>query len=429
MKLAELKNKQIAIWGFGVEGRATAQYLTKHKIGFKILCRECEVDNNYICITASIDKKLLNSFDVIIKSPGISPYTQLNKETKTPMTSPTAIWFANEKNTQVIAVTGTKGKSTTASLLAHILTSCGKTVNLVGNIGQALIASGSEYDFIVLEASSFQIYDGNIAADIAVITNLFAEHVDWHCGSENYFRDKLQILDTAQIKIINGKDVTLGKLVDAKGVIYFNHASGFQVVDEALIYQKNQILNLSQVKLMGAHNLQNIGAALSVCLQLNLDIDLCLDAVKLFQPLAHRLQYLGKIGRNYAINDSIATTPIATLAAMETVDLATTTLLVGGYDRGNDWLDFAVAINAAPPKLLLLSGQNAGVIFQHLKSINAVFTYILCDNLTEAIYQAQLKSCSGSTILLSPGAPSFDQFDSYIQRGEFFEQKLKAYAG
>jgi len=424
MKLSEIINKKIAIWGFGVEGQATAKYLSEKNISFTVLCKDTESVDKYMCETAKVDTDLLNKFDVIIKSPGISPYSKIVKYTTAQLTSPTAIWFANEKNTTVIAVTGTKGKSTTVSLLAHVLKKSGKNVNLVGNIGQALISSTSNYDYIVLEASSFQIYDGNIQADVVLVNNLSAEHVDWHQGAANYFKDKLKILAQAKIKIINAKNQQLNKLVNDESVHYFNIDNGFYVHKEALMFKDKQILCLADVQLMGTHNLENIGAALCVCLHLGVDIDTCINAVKSFKPLAHRLQNLGKIGQHYAINDSIATTPVATLAAMKTVDLSKTTLLVGGYDRGNDWTEFAEAINKNPPDLLLVSGQNAEAITNHLVHIKAQFAFKLCENLPDAINYAKLNSPTNHTILLSPGAPSFDQFDSYIKRGEFFHLEL-----
>lgn len=422
--LKYLNNVNIAIWGFGVEGKATAYYLTKNKIDFKVLCHESELDNQYTCITDIVDRQLLNSFDVVIKSPGISPYDNLVKETSARITSPTAIWFANEKATKVIAVSGTKGKSTTVSLLAHILDYCGKSVNLVGNIGQPLITANSDVDYIVLESSSFQIYDGNIQADIAVLTNLYAEHVDWHQGKENYFKDKLQLLDGAQVKIINAHNPILMQLVNHE-VEYFNIECGYHVVDETLLYLEKKVLELSQINLIGKHNLENIGAALTVCQKLELDISSCIAAIKTFKPLVHRLQALGKIGLHYAINDSIATTPIATMAALQTLEPSRTTLLVGGYDRGNEWMDFAIALNHSPPNLLIISGNNGKIIHKHLVALEAKFNYILCVTLKESIFLAQEKSKEDDTILLSPGAPSFDQFESYIKRGEFFEMELK----
>jgi UDP-N-acetylmuramoylalanine--D-glutamate ligase len=422
--LKNLINKKVAIWGYGVEGKATADYLVKNKLEFTVLCQPAEVDGRYNCITDSINTQILNTFDVVIKSPGISAYDSFVKETTAKVTSSTALWFANEKNTQVIAVSGTKGKSTTVSLLAHILDYCGKTIYLVGNIGQPLISVDSNVDYIVLEASSFQIYDGNIQADIAVITNLSAEHVDWHRGKDNYFKDKLKLLSLANSKIINAKNSLLTDRINPKQVSYFNLEDGYHVEDSKLMYKKKEVLDLSQISLIGQHNLENIGAALTVCQQLNLDISDCVAAVKFFKPLAHRLENLGKIGQHFAINDSIATTPIATIAALQTMDRAKTTLLVGGYDRGHDWSDFVKSLCDNPPNLLIISGQNAAAINQLLKTMKTTFEYLVSDNLKQAISLAQNKSNADDTILLSPGAPSFDQFDSYIARGDFFVKEL-----
>ncbi len=427
LKLLQLQNTsvKIAIWGYGVEGKATAKYLEKNQINFTVLCAEEEKDEKYKCYTKEVNAELLNTFDLVIKSPGISPYNLLVQEATCQFTSPTALWFANEKNTTVIAITGTKGKSTTVSLLAHVLKACGATVNLVGNIGQALISSDSNYDYIVLEASSFQIYDGNIKADIAVVTNLYPEHVDWHKGSKNYFRDKLKILDFAKTKIINAENSNLAKLANGKGIIYFNHTNGFCIKGNDLVYNNNTIFTLDDTALIGLHNLQNIAAVLTVCVQLNLTLATCVNAIKSFKPLVHRLQNLGKINGHYAINDSIATTPIATLAAMQTLKLNETTLLVGGYDRGNDWSEFAQSLHDNPAKLMIFSGPSGKIIFNYLQSIKSNKNYFYHEKLAQSILYAKKHTPLEHTILLSPGAPSFDEFKSYIKRGEYFEQQLK----
>lgn len=432
MLLTDLQLMKVAIWGFGVEGKATAEYLSEHNVPFCVLCRVDETNDRYDFMTDEVTSDVLSSFDVVIKSPGISPYTDLFKAADTQFTSPTALWFCNEypklNDATVIVVTGTKGKSTTASLLAHIISGYGMRVNLAGNIGQPLIASTTDYDVIVLEASSFQIFDGQIKAGIAVVTNLFEEHLDWHAGKENYFRDKLKVLDDAEYKIINADNVEINKRVNKeKNVRYFNHHWGYHVCGDRLKYQNQLVLSADDTALIGQHNLQNIGTVLLVCDLLLMDRKFCLESIKRFKPLAHRLQNLGKIGKHYAINDSIATTPIATIAAMQTVDLSITTLLVGGYDRGNNWCDFADELIKNPPILLILSGENSQVIYDRLQSRNASFKYVLSEDLNSAIKLAKALTVENGIILLSPGAPSFDQFGSYIERGDFFEKQLRFY--
>ena len=422
--LKNLRHKKIAVWGFGVEGQAVSDYLHKHAINFTVLCSVQELNNKYRCDTKKVDVELLNSFDIIIKSPGISPYTGLVKSAHTQFTSATALWFANEKSTQIVAITGTKGKSTCVSLLKHVLESLGKKVNLVGNIGTPLIAASSECDFIVLEASSFQIYDGEIQADIALINNLYPEHVDWHDGVDNYFQDKVKLLEKAKIKLINNNNNELKNRTAHLDCLAFNDEKGFYVQGESLYHKDKELLKISAIQLIGKHNLENIGAVLMICNEMKLDIKQCLHAIKSFKPLEHRLQNLGRIGQHFAINDSIATTPIATLAALQTQELAKTTLFIGGFDRGNNWSDFAQALNDSPPALLLLTGQSGKVIFNYLNDIKSSINYCYFKKLAAAIDFAVENTAKSHTLLLSPGAPSFDEFDNYKQRGHYFEKEL-----
>ncbi len=434
MKLSELKHKKIALWGFAVEGKATAQYLEKHDIAFTVLCSESEKSAEYHCICDSVDTALLNRFDVIIKSPGISAYDECLKSSNAIFTSATAIWFANEKQTKVIAVTGTKGKSTTSSLVAHVLKNSGKTVNLVGNIGNPLILSSSDYDYIVMEVSSFQAFDGNIQADYAIVLNLFAEHLDWHHGQENYFSDKLKLLQNATIKIINKKNKTLLNLVrnnfsnlSRQDVLYFNDDKAYKIMHDCIYFNDDKILCLSEIQLLGKHNLENILAVLKICNVLNIALKPTLKAIKSFSPLPHRLQKLGKIGKYFAINDSIATTPMATIAALKTVDLASTTLIIGGYDRGHDWCDFVRQLCEIKPFLIIIAGANSNKLLPLFAKSIQVVAYLRANDLKQAVQFAIEKTPVNGTILLSPGAPSFDQFSSYIKRGEFFEHLLKNY--
>jgi UDP-N-acetylmuramoylalanine--D-glutamate ligase len=426
VNLANIRSKKIAVWGFGVEGRAVAKYLHKHAIDFTVLCSEKEQDDSYRCETKKVDFALLDLYDVVVKSPGISPYSDLVKNSRTQFTSATALWFANEKSTQVIAITGTKGKSTSVSLLSHVLESLGSKVNLVGNIGTPLIAVSTDCNYIVLEASSFQIYDGEIQADIALINNLYPEHIDWHDGTDNYFSDKLKLFNKATTKIINANNKELVKRTNEMNCVFFNVKNAFHVVGESLYLNNTEILKIDDIQLIGQHNLENIGAVLTICKELQLDIVPCIEAIKSFKPLEHRLQFLGKIGQYFAINDSIATTPIATLAALQTQDCSTTTLFVGGFDRGNEWSEFAQALNDCPPALLLLTGQSGKIIFEYLNEINSSIAFNYFEKLTDAIKFAVENTPKNHTLLLSPGAPSFDEFDNYKQRGQYFEKELRS---
>ena len=433
MKLSTLKKSKVAIWGFGVEGQATATYLQNKHIDFSVLCQASEVKDDVNCLTQKVDVSLLNQFDIVIKSPGISAYDKRITQANTLFTSATALWFANErhKNPQckIIAITGTKGKSTTASLLAHVLQAVGKTVNLVGNIGKPLLLSHCNYDFIVMEASSFQIYDGQIKADLAVVLNLFAEHLDWHHGEENYYHDKIKIFTNATVKIINHQNRTLSQLLKAtatnRTLHCYNDGTDFLLSEKKIYTKQATLINADEIQLLGKHNLENILAVLEITTLLKIAPQNTAQALKSFVPLPHRLQKLGKIGQHYAINDSIATTPMATIVALQTVVLAQTTVLIGGFDRGHDWSGFVQKLALNPPNLIIINGDNAKKLKTLFDEMAPDVAYLWAIDLHAAIKLAQEKTPVLGTILLSPGAPSFDQFNSYIERGEFFEHTLK----
>ena len=435
MQLSKLKHDHlrqcsIAVWGYGVEGQAMAVYFKQYlpELTFTVLCKPEEVDSsNLNFVTETVTEALLNQFDLIIKSPGISPYDTPASLTQTPMVSTAAIWFANHKTCPVIAVTGTKGKSTSCSLLAYVLRSMGNDVALAGNIGEPLIQCTQNYDYVVLETSSYQAQDGLIAADIGVLLNLFPEHLNWHGDVATYYQDKLTLLNNSQSKLINGNDQTIQSLLDDQqaSIRQFDVLQSYHVLEDVLMYQDKPLLSEHGWKLLGRHNLVNAAAVLAVIEMLGLDVRAAVNAMRSFEPLAHRLQTVAELKGVRYIDDSIASTPIATLAALAVVPNAKTILLLGGYDRGIDWSDFAVQIHDEPPKMVVCSGQNGAMIAEVLRS-HKVDTHIqLSVDLQAAVKLAQKNAEKGDCVLLSPGAPSYDAFDNYQARGLAFLQWIQ----
>jgi UDP-N-acetylmuramoylalanine-D-glutamate ligase len=188
MRLDQLADKKIAVWGYGVEGKATVSYLQRHvpELTVTVLCPDKEANGGDVIFNhQAVNTGLLNQFDVVIKSPGISPYQTAVQNSHADIISASALWFSNELNRydkppKVVAITGTKGKSTASYLLHQALQAYGLNSVLAGNFGTPLIACKSDCDFIVLETSSYQAQDGTIQADIAVLLNLYVEHLDWH---------------------------------------------------------------------------------------------------------------------------------------------------------------------------------------------------------------------------------------------------------
>lgn len=434
MKLTELSQSDVAVWGYGVEAKATLAYLNRHSPDLKVtvLCPSSEADGRQTFNHQTVDAALLSQFDVVIKSPGISPYQVAVVQTTARVISPSALWFDNERErvgAQVIAVTGTKGKSTTAALMQHVLTQMGHQAVLVGNFGVPLIEVVDRCDYIVLETSSYQAQDGAIRADWAVLLNLYEEHLDWHGDVARYHLDKWRLLEQAQNTVINARDDNSHAILQRQPLQVppkeFNQNQGFYQLNNTLMYQDKALLSVHGWRLKGAHNLSNAAAVCATLTAMGLPIRAVVNALKSFQPLPHRLQSLGLFNGVEAINDSISSTPLSTLAALATVDVSKTWLLLGGYDRGLDWSGFAKKMSTQPAKGILCSGQNGERIRAHLADFGVKST--VYETLKQAVEAACQMAEQGDVVLLSPGAPSFDAFANYQQRGVQFESWINAH--
>jgi UDP-N-acetylmuramoyl-L-alanine---L-glutamate ligase len=418
--LADLRHARVALLGYGREGAANHRALRRRAPTLSIdiypntdvAAPEAVVTDraaHWMVGTATTEQ--LDRYDWIVKSPGISPYREpLTDLRHARLTSGSALWFAEPRAARVIAITGTKGKSTTSSLTAHLLAQLGHQVALAGNIGTPLLDlldQPREPDFVVAELSSYQTADFSGAPELAACLNLYPEHLDWHLTEARYYADKLKIFARAGVCLINAEHDELRRLSAAL------HPQSFS---------ESELPPLPDSPLLGAHNLSNIAAALKLIALSGNDRDHALKGLRTFQPLPHRLTVLGiRTGVRY-IDDSIATTPHATLAAINCFERAQLLVLIGGFDRGVSWDAFAKAISGAPPKALLVSGANRTRIADALAEHGVAYT--LCDSLAQAVARAQTQLAPGDTLLLSPGAPSFDAFIDYAQRGNHFAQLL-----
>ncbi len=444
MLLNKLSQLKVAVWGFGVEGRASCEYL-KHRcpgLQLTVLCPNNEVveeinagrHSELVFNHQHVDHNLLSQFDVVIKSPGISPYQSAVESATCEFVSSTALWFSNERvnnPAQIIAITGTKGKSTSCAMLTEVLKAMAYDVQLVGNFGVPLIQCTEPCDYLVLETSSYQAQDGVIKADIAVLLNLFSEHLDWHGSEQQYQLDKWQLMMQAKQVILNAKDKNTQSLliesplqINSHMIKYFDNIHGFYELDEVLMYQDKALLSRYGWQLKGAHNLQNAAAVCAVLMALNLDIKPGLNAIKQFKALPHRLETVAEINGVTYINDSISSTPHATMAAMDTVDMSQTILLVGGHDRGVDWHWWIERIIDQAPKMIICSGQNGKNIHKLILNHKIKTQCIYKSSLEMAVAVAKQQAQSGDVVLLSPGAPSFDAFENYQHRGQQFIQWL-----
>jgi UDP-N-acetylmuramoylalanine--D-glutamate ligase len=441
MRLADLAGRHVAIWGYGREGRSALMALHARIPDLQptLFCSEAEArilgvelavtqrveSPSTRIVTTAPDAGALGAFDVVIKSPGISAYRPEVLDAQhngTHFTSGTALWFAEHPEARVIAVTGTKGKSTVSALIAHFLRALGKRTALAGNIGLPLLElldPPEAPDWWVVELSSFQTRSAT-RVEVGVINNLYEEHLDWHGTRERYAADKLALTDAANTLVVNDAQPELvARTAQHARRVLFGSARGWHVEAGAIFRDAQRLFDTARLPLAGPHNALNVCAALAAVEAAGEDAIAASPHVATFRPLPHRLQILGERDGWTWIDDSIATTPQATLEALASTP-APVTLLVGGHERGLDWQVFADEVARVPPHAIITMGANGARIGALLRERGGRFALESVSTLTEAVALARTITPPRGSILLSPGAPSFDQFRDYAERGRVF---------
>lgn len=414
----DLNNKRIGIWGMGKEGQSVKKAILKYASPHTII--EINEEN-------STD---IFNCDILIKSPGVSLYRKEIMQAKDKgviITSSTNLFFAN-KNPKaiVIAITGTKGKSTTSSLLAHTLTMLGQKTVLGGNIGVPLVdLIDTEANYIVAELSSYQCADFMGAVNIGVLVNLYPEHLPWHGSHEQYYQDKLNMISTAQIQILNALDERTNTYAKTdkrfKNAIYFNdtiHEDGEWFYDG-----DTKLFECASLNLTGEHNRKNACAVLNIIKQLELDLTACKEAFKTFQPLPHRLQIVAQKNGLTFVDDSISTTPETAIAAMKAFGHNTPiTLIIGGEDRGQDFTELITYIKQYKNISLITLPDTGNRITQSVIQCNIPIHP--CTTMTEAVQTAVNITPLNGLVLLSPAAPSYNMYKNFEARGDDFKNNI-----
>ncbi|MDE2156262.1 MAG: UDP-N-acetylmuramoyl-L-alanine--D-glutamate ligase [Xanthomonadaceae bacterium] len=439
MRFAELANRRVAVWGFGREGRAALAALRRRfpQQAFTLFCSPAEVeaarafDPALAVVGAEPDAAMLGGFDVVLKSPGISAYKPALVAAQaqgTRFTSGTALWFGEHglgqgPDARVIAVTGTKGKSTTSAMLAHLARALGVRTALAGNIGLPLLELlDQSADLWVIELSSFQTGEAG-PLDLGVVTSLYEEHLDWHGSRERYVADKLRLAGAARQLLVNALQPALLERTQAHPHrLLFGQREGWHVADGFIRRGAHAVFPLAQLAAPGLHNALNACAALAALAAVGMDAMAAAPSLASFRPLPHRLQALGECSGFHWINDSISTTPQATLAALQSLHGRAVTVLVGGHDRGLDWAPFVEAMRADPAAAIVCMGGNGERIAAALHAAEVSCPVALVDDLAAAVAEAQALTPQAGAIVLSPGAPSFDQFRDYAERGRRFAE-------
>ncbi len=460
MHFSDLENARVAILGMGREGQAVWRQLRKRYPYKRLyLFAESAIAEGFaqdinaavdLCHVGPFDVARLQQFEVLVRSAGISPYCPELQQLRSlglQFTTASNLWFAENPDVKTICISGTMGKSTTAALTAHLLSSAGVKTCLAGNIGRPMLdCEDEEADWWVIELSSYQVSDLEAKPDIAVLLNLSEEHIDWHQDVEHYRSDKLrlaQLVDGGCLIANFADDVLTERLKNLPKVNWFNQVGKWQAATDGVYRQSGEpgqrrltehgASSISQsyvaapAALPGEHNMQNLAAALTVVDALGMNVP-CLDEVlSAFTGLPHRLQFIGeKAGIRY-VNDSISTTPVSVAAALQTLDHKNVVLLLGGMDRGLDWSDFAEGLLNHMPYAVITVPDNGPKILDRLKAagVQCASGLHTVGCLMDAVVLAQTLVPENGCILLSPGAPSFPHFQDFEDRGNQF----KTYAG
>jgi len=434
MRIAELDGKRVAIWGFGREGRAAIGALRTRlpQLPLTLFCGAPEVasaqafEPSLTVRGEEPDAATLARFDVLVKSPGISAYKPalLGAQAHgTQVTSGTALWFGEHPQAPVIAVTGTKGKSTTTALIAHLARSLGVRTALAGNIGMPLLELlDAQAQLWAVELSSFQTGEAG-PLPLGVVTSLYEEHLDWHGSRERYVADKLKLAEVARTLLVNGTQETLlARTAAHPRRVLFGVAQGWHLREGFICRADLRVFAIAELPVPGEHNALNACAALAALEAMGHDAQTAAPALARFHALPHRLQPLGERDGRSWINDSISTTPQATLAALASVAGRDITVIVGGHDRGLDWSQFVEAVSDQAGLAIVAQGANGPRIAGALREAQAVGELTQVATLAEAVERARAMTPLGGVVLLSPGAPSFDQFHDYAERGRRFAE-------
>jgi len=463
MTFLEIQNAEsIAILGFGREGQATYRFLRKRHPDKTLLIADkypiddismpnelrvaLKADQNLLKISGSAYLSSTKNADVIIKSPGIFlSALEIDNlvQAGARITSQTSILFSNYPRDKIVGITGTKGKSTTSSLIWSMLSIGGINACLLGNIGIApLAAFDRDYDILVCELSSFQLNDLNDSPHISVLLNIVPEHLDYHGSFDKYIAAKSNIakFQTPDDYLICGYDHHLPRLIAAESKatqIFFSndrHVTAGCFLQGSEIFwsnagQQDRLFSTEDVPLLGRFNILNVMAATCVAKLLSVPTQGIRSAVREFRPLKHRLQFVGQFRGIDFYDDSISTVPASTLAAIQALSRVSV-LIAGGHDRNLDFTEFGRQLADSSVEALVLFPGTGEKIWKSIcdqKDCYKVLPQVrFVASMREAVESAFELASSGTICLLSPASPSFGLFKDFEERGNQFAKEVRA---
>ncbi len=425
---ADLAGKRVGIFGYGVEGRAAEQRLRDVATSL-VLVDDAPGRGNDVLLSSEGGLEALAHCDVVLKSPGIPrrrPDVLALEERGVIVTSALNLWLHEIDRSRVVAVTGTKGKSTTTSLIAFCFQCLDEPALALGNLGRPPYDPTIDTTTaqLIVEVSSFQCVDITIAPESVVVTSLGSDHLDWHGSLEAYQSDKLSLTRAPgrHDTFVPESPLFHARVDELGGDVHFEAADTTGLA--------------GSLNLLGAHNDANVALALGVVAKrtgIARDALHALVAKKAssFSPLPGRLTLVSTEDVEghllQFVDDGLATSALATIAALEVFEDRLVALVVGGFDRGIDYHELAeVIIQRRWPTLVIAMGDAGKRIASTVRDATSSIATIEVSSMLEALASARSFLTDGGVVLLSPAAPSFDVYRDWRERSTDFARSIDA---
>lgn len=437
--------RKVLVYGLGVSGISTVKSLAE--MDYQVYTydkNKIEIEQlkgyNYSPIS---DSKIMDiDYDFVVKSPGIKPSDDLlvRLAEKYEIISDIELSYRLFPDKKFLAITGTNGKTSTTSMISHILNENGIRAISVGNIGEGILWQMKNNDAVfVEELSSFQLKDtSSYHPHIGAILNISPDHIDWHGSYEDYINSKFNIAknqDKTDYLIINHEDEILSKNKDKfKANIYeFSSkrevAKGLYLENDKIIYseadKKIEVLDVKDLKIIGNHNYENLMAAILETYLFGLDFDQIARASKTFVSIEHRLEFVDEVNGVKIYNDSKGTNVDSSIKAINSFT-DPIIIIAGGYDKKIDYSDYVKAFTKNGKEMIIL-GETKEMLIDLCQEYSV--KYKVVDDMDQAVRYAVSIAQSPDIILLSPASASWDMYDSYQTRGRDFKEKIDKYKG
>ncbi|MBU5254641.1 UDP-N-acetylmuramoyl-L-alanine--D-glutamate ligase [Tissierella praeacuta] len=450
-----LKNKKVLVFGLGISGLSTVKAL--HKLGAQIIVCDSKTKDElkdffdkikdiYVEKHLNTNELPLEDIDLIVKSPGIPPTAPIlvnAQENNIEVITDIELAYRISPTDNIIAITGTNGKTTTTTLVGEIFKKANCNTYVAGNIGVGILwdmVNANKDDVFVIEASSFQLENTiYFKPKVSLVTNIAPDHLNWHGSLDNYILSKKKIFknqDKYDYTVLNYEDKTLREIQNEvnSNIIWFSANqkldNGVFIDGDYIVLKDGQnlskILPYRQLKILGKHNLENALGAIAISWAMGIELEIIAEVLREFPGVEHRIEYVKTIKGISFYNDSKGTNSDSTIKAIEALK-APIILIAGGYDKGAEFDELILSFNGKVKELILLGSTKEKI---KKTAINNGFNNVhLVENMKEAVKLAYNCGEEKDNILLSPACASWDMYNNFEERGQDFKDAVYGLKG